>query len=37
LKIKTLIDTGIYDLDHVLNVDETGVCSEGTCSNLLLK
>ena len=35
MKIKTLIDTGIYDLDHVLNVDETGVCCEGTSTKTI--
>ena len=35
LKIKTLIQSGLYDLDHVLNVDETGVCCEGTSTKTI--
>jgi len=27
-KIKILVDSGLYDLDHVVNVDETGICCE---------
>lgn len=27
-KIKTKIESGLYDLDHIINMDETGVCFE---------
>ena len=34
-KISTLVKCGIYDLDHVVNFDETAVCFEGTSSKTI--